>query len=70
MDDTNGGWVSANGTSSASDMAGPVDQNNHITEHDGDNWEKFDNEKLQPSTSMVELQDNKGVVLDFFYWVC
>ncbi|KAG8662925.1 hypothetical protein MANES_01G157000v8 [Manihot esculenta] len=62
LDDTNGGWVSANGTSSASDMAGPVDQNNHITEHDGDNWEKFDNEKLQPSTSMVELQDNKGVV--------
>ncbi|KAJ9146842.1 hypothetical protein P3X46_029063 [Hevea brasiliensis] len=61
-DDTHGGWVSANGTSSVSDKKGSVDLNNHITEHDQENWKKFDNEELQPSTSMVALQDDKEVV--------
>ncbi|KAJ9172538.1 hypothetical protein P3X46_015765 [Hevea brasiliensis] len=61
-DDTNGGWVSANGSSSVLDIGASVNHNNHTTEHDRDNWVKFDNEELQPSTSMVELQDDKEAV--------
>ncbi|EEF29898.1 uncharacterized protein LOC8275680 [Ricinus communis] len=59
-DDTHGGWVSANGTSAVPDLGGSAEQNNHNRDHDHEVWEKFD-EELQPSTSAVELEDDKEV---------
>ncbi|XP_050228228.1 uncharacterized protein LOC126677583 [Mercurialis annua] len=58
-DDTNGGWVSANGTSAVLDIGGLVEQNYHGRDQGLEVWEKFDE---QPSTSTVELQDDKKVI--------
>ncbi|WCJ32847.1 GTP binding [Euphorbia peplus] len=59
FDDTNIEWISANGTGTLSSVGASSEQINHVTECDVKDWEKFDEEELQPSTSAVELHDDK-----------
>lgn len=65
-DDTDKGWVSASGSTSCPDMAGPAAQNSSVKECDLENLTRSDEEKSQPSTSMAPLQDenDQGVIPD------
>ncbi|XP_065857034.1 uncharacterized protein [Euphorbia lathyris] len=61
FDDTNIEWISANGTNTVSNVgvSSSSEQINPVTECDLADWEKFDEEELQPSTSAVELHGDK-----------
>ncbi|EEF35568.1 hypothetical protein RCOM_0686310 [Ricinus communis] len=60
-DDTHVEWVSANDTSAVSDLGASLEQNNYNGDDNHEVLEKSD-EDLQPSTSKIELQDDKEVV--------
>ncbi|XP_031269294.1 uncharacterized protein LOC116127781 [Pistacia vera] len=55
--DTDEVWVSANGTSEASNTGRSVTLNNSVTEQDQENVTNRDNAELQPSTSTGALVD-------------
>lgn len=61
-DDTDKGWVSASGSTSCPDMAGPAAQNSSVKECDLENLTRSDEEKLQPSP--LQDENDQGVIPD------
>lgn len=60
FDDTLGEWISATSANPISNAEVSIEQKqaNHVTECDIENWEKFEEEEGQASTSAVEFQDD------------
>ncbi|KAK3013663.1 hypothetical protein RJ639_008534 [Escallonia herrerae] len=54
-DDTDGGWVTANGTTASTETGGLVTQNRDAKDSDGERVIRSVGEELQPSTSTSQL---------------
>ncbi|KAK3013662.1 hypothetical protein RJ639_008533 [Escallonia herrerae] len=56
-DDTDGGWVTANGTTASTETGGLVAQNRDAKDSDGERVTRSVGEELPPSTSTSQLQE-------------